>query len=89
MKGNKVVQYKVKPLASYDTLWEDTAYFGTLHLDTQEEANRIAEALSDIFVAEVCWNWLDSTQAHHVISDYTLDAYLKDRKMKEQNDPSN
>lgn len=86
MKGNKVVQYKIKPLASWQTLWEDTAYLGTLHLDTSEEADRIAEALSDIFVAEVRWNWLGSTQGHYVISDYTLDAYFKERKMKVQNE---
>jgi hypothetical protein len=86
MKGNKVVQFKIKPLSSWRTLWEETAYLGMLRLDTQEEADRVAEALSDIFVVEVRWNWLDSTQGHYVTSDYTVDAYFKERKMKEQNE---
>ena len=86
MKGNKVIQFKMKPLASWDTPWEDTAYLGMLRLDTQEEADRVAEALSDIFVVEVRWNWLDSTQGHYVTSVYTLNAYLKDRILEEQNE---
>ena len=85
MRGNKVVQFKIKPLASWQTLWEDTAYLGVLHVDTSEEANRIAEAFSAMFDVECRWNWLGSTQGHYVTSDYTLDAYFKDRNLEKQN----